>query len=158
MILSDGHRSNAAKHLGLDRNSLHRIMSRISDIDWNKEYPPPKPFANAKPVCRKLRSKIQKKVMAERMANGEVPFSKLTDEQRDRRRTNAIKAKSEQREAAIRKNIPIIRDALEKNNNIRAKAANYLNVKPSWLYKWMIKTKHVINWSKDHPSPYSQAK
>jgi hypothetical protein len=158
LILSDGHRSNAAKHLGLDRNSLHRIMSRISDIDWNKEYPPPKPFANAKPVCRKLRSKIQKKVMAERMANGERPFSKLTDDQRALRRKNAIKAKDKQRENSIRKNIPIIRDALEKNNNIRAKAADYLNVKSSWLYKWMIRTKHIINWSKEYPSPYSQVK
>jgi len=158
LILNDGHRSNTAKHLGLDRNNLYKIMNRIPNIDWNKEYPPPKPFANAKPVCRELRSKIQKRVMAERMANGEVPFSKLTDEQRDRRRTNAMKAKSEQREAAIRKNVPIIRDALEKNNNIRAKAADYLNVKTSWLYKWMFKTKHVIDWSKEYPSPNSQAK
>lgn len=158
LILKDGHRLNAAKHLGVSRSNLYKIMSRIPDTDWNKEYPPQKPFANAKPVCRKLRSKIQKKVMAERMANGETPFGKLTEDQRALRLKNAMKAKNEQKESSIRKNIPIIKNALEKNNNVRAKAANYLNVKSSWLYKWMIKTKHIVNWSKQYPSPYSEIK
>lgn len=156
-IIHDNNRSKSAKYLGLDRNVLYKIMSRIPGIDWKKEYPPPKPFVNAKPVCRKLRSKIQKRVMAEKKARGEKCFT-LTEEQKTKRLKNALAAKSDQREASISKNIPLIKDALQESENIRSKAADYLNVKYSWLRKWMEKTKHIVDWPKEYPSPYTNIK
>lgn len=153
LILHDGHRSKAAKHLGLDRNNLYKIMSRIPDIDWSAEYPATKPFSTSKPVCRKLRSKIQKRVMAERMSKGEKPF-KLNEEQKKRRLNNIVAAKRRQKQASFDKNIPRIKEALTKNNNIRKDAAAYLNERPSWLHKWMHKTKHIVDWSQKYPSPH----
>lgn len=156
-ITHDNNRSKSAKHLGIDRNVLYKIMGRIPGIDWKKEYPPPKPFINAKPVCKKLRSKIQKRIMAEKKARGEQFFT-LTEEQKAKRLKNALATKSKQREASISKNIPLIKEALENSDNIRAEAAAYLNVKYSWLHKWMAKTNHIVNWSKDYPSPYTNIK
>jgi transcriptional regulator with GAF, ATPase, and Fis domain len=132
-------------------------MSRIPGIDWKKEYPPPKPFINAKPARRGLRSKIQKRVMLEKMSKGEKPFT-LTDKQESKRIKNVVAFKSNQRKASISKNIPLIKEALEKNGNIRKEAATYLNVKYSWLHKWMSQTKHIVDWSKEYPSPHTNIK
>ncbi len=157
-ILHDNNRSKSAEHLGINRNSLYKIMRRIPNTDWNKEYPPPKPFSNARPVCKKLRSKIQKRIMAERKAKGIKAFGHLTKEQEEERLSKVIATKRAQLEKSISKNVPLIENALKNSNNIRRDAAKFLNVKSSWLHKWMVKTKHIINWQKDYPSPYCSSK
>ena len=153
-ILHDNNRSKSAEYLGLSRGVLYKTMKMIQNTDWKKEYPPPKPFSNARPACKKLRSKIQKRIMAERKANGIGAFAHITKEQEAKRLKKLIATKHAQLQKSISKNIPLIKDALKNSNNIRRDAAKFLNVKNSWLQKWMIKTKHIIDWSKDYPSPY----
>lgn len=46
LIVNNNVRTKAAKYLKMNRGHLAKIMSRIPNIDWNKEYPISKPFEN----------------------------------------------------------------------------------------------------------------
>ena len=147
-------RQKAAKTLNISRNKLYKLMSRFPEIDWNKDYPPPKPFKNARKPDPKVISEALKKSMKKRMENGEVPF-KLTPEQlkkRDIGRQKAYERQRKEREERLNSQIPLIKEALEACDNKRAKAAGRLGWKVSYLSKTMRLTKHIVDWSNEYPN------
>tara|TARA_Y100000361_G_C11161538_1_gene347727 strand:- start:6810 stop:7874 length:1065 start_codon:yes stop_codon:yes gene_type:complete len=155
LIINNNVRMKAAEYLGIDRNALRMLMSRIPNFDWNKDYPPPKPFENANREIddeeRAAMSERMKKVMAERMANGVKPFGHLSEEELNAARKKGREACLRKRKAKIKLNIPIIKKALKANNNIRARAAKSLGKSPKWIKYWMDSSSHIINWDKEYP-------
>lgn len=155
LIKAKNVRQKAAKILNISRNKLYKLMSRFPEINWNKEYPPPKPFKNARKPDPKVLSEALKKSMKKRMENGEVPFN-LTPEQAEKRDIGRQKAYVRQRKAReerLNSQIPLIKEALEACGNKRAQAAEYLGWKVSYLSKIMRLTKHIVNWSNEYPNP-----
>jgi hypothetical protein len=154
LIKSVNVRQKAAKHLNISRNKLYKLMSRFPEIDWNKDYPPPRPFANSKRASKEVYSKAAKISMKKRMDNGEVPFQ-LTDEQKLKLKESLKKNNKklrEKKEKRLNKQIPLVKDALLKSGNARNKAADYLGWKVSYLSKVMRFTKHIVNWSTEYPN------
>lgn len=157
LISHDNNRTRAAESLGIRRNALHKIMSRIPDIDWSKEYPPPKPFSNRKPLTAKqilARSKIQTKIMKDRAKKGIKPFSHLTKADHRKRFENTQKTLKKRIELRVKEWVPKIKSALELNSNIRRHAAKSMGISTCCLNKWMRKTSHVVDWPKEYPSPF----
>ena len=115
-------------------------MAKFPKIDWNTEYPPPKPFSTARKPCPKLRSKIQKEVMRKKVAEGFKPFP-LTPSQDASRREKIKSTQRKRRDERLKSFIPKVKQALRKNSNKRKDAAKYLGVKPSYLSKIMLQTK-----------------
>ena len=156
LILHNNVRKKAAKELGIDRNPLYRIMSRVKGIDWSKEYPCEK---NKPPrVPREQRSATQKRVMKERMAQGHVPFSHLTEEQKQKKYEAMCAAFKNKREKFTNEFVPKAKEALSLNNNSRKLAADHLGMKRPLFSKWLNKTKHIVNWSKEYPNSYIKNK
>ena len=156
LIKCDNVRQKAAKYLKISRHKLYKLMERFPEMDWNKEYPPPKPFKNSRKPDPKVLSEAQKKCMKKRMQNGETPF-KLTPKQEKKRQEGISRHLARQRksrEERLRSKIPLIKKALEACDNKRAKAAEYLGWKVSYLSKAMRMTKHIVNWSKEYPNSY----
>ena len=154
LIKAKNVRQNAAKVLNISRNKLYKLMSRFPEIDWDKEYPKPKPFENAKKPDPKVLSEALKKSMKKRMENGEVPFN-LTPEQvkkRDNNREKAYKRRRKEREERLKSQIPLVKEALAVCDNKRNKAAEFLGWKISYLAKFMRLSKHLVNWSKEFPN------
>ena len=154
LIQSGNVRQKAAKVLNISRNKLYKLMSRFPEVDWDKDYPKPNPFANARKPDPKVMSEAQKKSMKKRMANGEVPFN-LTPEQEKRRRESRFKHTTLQRKAReerLKSQIPLVKEALEACDNKRNKAAEFLGWKVSYLAKFMRLSKHLVNWSKEFPN------
>ena len=125
-------------------------MSKFPQIDWNKEYPTPKPFSTAKKASFELRSKVQKEVMRKQIAKGFKPFP-LSKEDDKKRREKINATKRAQREERLRGFIPRVKKALRENGNSRKKAAESLGVKTSYLSKLMRQTKGQVDWSKEFP-------
>jgi len=157
LIINNNVRTKAAEYLGMNRGHLRTIMLRIPNIDWDKEYPPPKPFSNVnRNLTQEQRdniSKRMKKVMQKRIANGEAPFAHLSKEQADAARKKGQEKAAARRKESIKKNIPIIQDALSANGNIRRRAALYLGKSDKWLQYWMDSSSHLVNWNKEYPCP-----
>ena len=65
---------------------------------WDKEYPKPNPFENARKPDPKVMSEAGKKAMKKRMDNGEVPFN-LTPDQEKKREAGKAKHVARQRKA-----------------------------------------------------------
>lgn len=151
LIHTEGNRLKAAEYLGVSRNKLYNLMSRFPKIDWNKEYPAPKPFSTARKASFELRSKVQKEVMKKQIAKGFKPFPLSKEDDKKRRdKINATKrAKTEKRFKDL---IPKIKRALRANKNIRKHAAKSLGMKSSYLSKLMHQTKDRVNWSKEFPN------
>lgn len=162
LILNNNVRMKAADYLGINRQTLSKKMQRISDIDWNEEYPPPKPFENVNrtvsPEKRIILSERMKKNMAERKLRGIKPFDHLSEEQLNAARKKAQATAAKRRQKNIIKNIPIIKKALRDNNNIRNRAASSLKKSYKWLTYWMDSSSHIIDWEKQYPSPSPNAK
>lgn len=152
LILHNNNRSKAAKELGMNRNSLYKLMSRIVGVDWNEEYPivrlpPPR-------VSKEQRSATQKRVMAEKMKTGYIPFSNLTEEQKIKKSKNLKATWEKRRIKKLNEFIPLAKKALANCNNSRSKAANMIGIKKGLFSKMMAQTKHLVNWSKDFPNNY----
>tara|TARA_Y100001973_G_scaffold51425_1_gene76400 strand:+ start:650 stop:1696 length:1047 start_codon:yes stop_codon:yes gene_type:complete len=157
LISNDNNRTKTADSLGIHRNALYKIMSRIPDVDWSEEFPTCKPFSNRKPLTedQKLaRSITQKRVMREKAERGIKPFSHLTESDKIKRFNNLKKALKNRTESRIKDVLPKIKLALELNSNIRARAAKSLGMCTSSLNKWMRKTSHLVDWPNEYPSPY----
>jgi hypothetical protein len=45
LIQTEGNRLKAAATLGVSRTKFYKLMAKFPRIDWNKEYPTPKPFS-----------------------------------------------------------------------------------------------------------------
>ena len=147
-------RQKAAKYLNISRHKFYKLMGRFPEMDWNKEYPTPKPFSNSKKPNREVMSKAGKKAMQKRMASGEKPFQ-LTKEQEAKRKANREKHNEKlraEREVRLKKQVKLVKEALSKNNNKRNKAADYLGWKINYLNKIMRITKHLVNWSTEYPN------
>ena len=154
LIKNDNNRSHAAKDLGYSRNKLYTLMKRFPEIDWAKDYPPPKMVPPR--ISTKQRSEIQKKTMKKRMAKGEVPFSTLTLAQ-DKARLQKIRdTKKIQREKNYDYWEPRLKEALEECGNSRKKAAKMLGIKYSYISKLMRKMNNRVNWAEEYPTPYSR--
>ena len=157
LIVNDNVRMKAAEYLGMNRDVLRRLMLRIPDVDWDKDYPPPKPFENVNRNLtqeqRKAISERMKKVMKERMEKGENPFSHFSKEELSKIRAKAHATSSQRRQQTIKSNIPIIKEALLKNGNIRRRAALYLGKSEKWLKYWMDSSNDIVNWDKNYPCP-----
>jgi len=152
LIHTAGNRLKAAAYLGVSRNKLYNLMSKFPQIDWNKEYPTPKPFSTAKKASFELRSKVQKEVMKKQLAKGFKPFP-LSKEADQKRREKINITKRAQRDERLRGFIPRVKKALRENGNSRKKAAASLGVKISYLSKVMRQTKDQVDWSKEFPNP-----
>lgn len=154
LIINSNVRIKAAEFLNISRNKLYKLMERFPEIDWNKDYPIPKPFSNAKKASKEVYSAAAKKSMKKRMENGHVPFN-LTEEQEEKRKANREKHNEKlraKREIRLNKQIELIKDALSKNDNKRNKAAEFLGWKIAYLSKAMRLTKHIVNWSVEYPN------
>lgn len=152
LILHDNNRTAAAQELGMHRNRLYKLMNRIVGVDWDTEYPI---IRKAPPLIPKeQRSLLQKKAMAKRMANGEIPFGSLTEDQKRRKRENINKAFRRKREARLNDFIPKAKKALVACGNSRSKAADQLGIKRSYFSKMMIQTSDQVNWAEEFPNPY----
>lgn len=155
LIITKNVRQKAAKVLNISRNKLYKLMSRFPEIDWDKEYPIPKPFENARKPDPKVMSKAAKKAMKKRMDNGEIPFN-LNPEQEARRqkgRAKHVALQIKAREDRLKTQVPLIKEALEACGNTRKEAAKYLGWKVTYLSKAMRLSKHIVNWAKEYPSP-----
>jgi transcriptional regulator with GAF, ATPase, and Fis domain len=150
LIHTEGNRLKAAAYLGVSRNKFYNLMSKFPQIDWNKEYPTPKPFSTAKKASFELRSKVQKEVMRKQIAKGFKPFP-LSKEDDKKRRDKINATKKAQTEKRFKDLIPKIKKALRENKNIRKAAAKSLGIKSSYLSKLMHQTKGRVNWSKEFP-------
>lgn len=152
--LNNNNRKKSAEYLNVGRNCLYKLMLRIESLDWwNENYPYTRPAPPMMPT--EIRSKIQKAVMKKRMADGEIPFSYLTEEQRvdcKEKRVAALKNSSQKYRQSL---VPIIIQALKDNSNVRVEAARSLNVKQATFQKWLRMTKDYVNWQSDYPSPHS---
>ena len=152
LILHNNNRSKTAVELGLNRNSLYKLMSRITGVNWGEEYPITRPSPPRVPT--EQRSATQKRVMNEKMESGYIPFSDLTEEQESRKRRNIKETFRKKREKRLNEFIPLAKKALSECDNSRSKAADMIGIKRSHFSKMMAQTKHVVNWSKDFPSNY----
>ena len=72
-------------------------MGKFPSIDWQKDYPPAKPFSGAAKPDKKLLSIVQKKVMKKRMAEGFKPFNFSSDIEQKRIK-NLKKSRKQKRE------------------------------------------------------------
>ena len=90
LIKCNNVRQKAAKYLNISRHKFYKLMERFPEMNWNEEYPTPKPFSNSKKPDREVMSKAGKKAMQKRMASGEKPFQ-LTEEQEAKRKANREK-------------------------------------------------------------------
>lgn len=154
LIKCNNVRQKAAKYLNISRHKFYKLMERFPEMDWNKEYPTPKPFSNSKKPSREVMSKAGKKAMQKRMASGEKPFQ-LTKEQEAKRKANREKHNEKlraEREVRLKKQVKLVREALSKNDNKRNKAADFLGWKINYLNKIMRITKHLVNWSTEYPN------
>jgi DNA-binding protein Fis len=149
LILHNNNRSKAAKHLGIGRNSLYKNMLRCESRSWwTKKYPPAKPVPPR--VSSEQRSQTQKEVMLQRKIEGEKFFQR--DESIEAKRLKNLKlAKTKERDKYRESLVPVIKAALENNNNNRSKAADSLNVKRGTFKAWMQRTKAWVDWSKEYP-------
>lgn len=154
LISNDNIRQKAAESLKWSRNRLYTLMSRFPEIDWNEEYPPPKPFENARKPDPQVLSRATQKSMKKRMSNGFTPFA-LTPEQEKKRKAGREKHCEKlraQREVRFQSQIKLIKEALRNNNNKRNKAAKSLGWKMSYLSKIMTKTRHLVDWKTEFPN------
>lgn len=153
LIKTEGNRAKAADFLGMSRTKFYNLMAKFPKINWNKEYPPPKPFSTARKASREVRSKVQKEVMKKKMAEGFEPFplSKIDDK---KRRDKIKQTKCDGKQKRLNGLIPRIKGALDQNNNSRKGAAEHLGMKRSYLAKAMWQTKHIVDWLKDYPTPF----
>jgi len=155
LIKNDNNRSHAAVELGYSRHKFYSLMKKFPEIDWNKDYPPPKmtpPY-----VAGPERSASQKKVMKKRMANGEVPFSTLTPEQNELRLENMRASKKKKTQKRYDYYIPKMKEALDACNNSRKRAAEHIGIKEGHFRKLIRETMHIVNWVQEYPTPYSRA-
>lgn len=154
LMRNDNNRSHTCVELGYSRSKLYTLMKRFPEIDWLKEYPPPKMTPPRLSTAK--RSELQKKAMAKRMAKGEVPFSNLTPEQESSRVSKLRKTKKAKQEERYDHWEPLIKNALDKCGNSRKEAAKMLGIKYSHIAKLMRKMKNRVNWAKEYPTPYSR--
>ena len=157
LIHTSGNRLKAAQLLGVSRNKFYNLMSKFPNIDWNSEYPVPKPFSTARKPCSKLRSKIQTEVMRKKVAEGFKPFP-LTPSQNASRREKIKFTQRKKRDERLRDFIPKVKEALLKNSNSRKDAAKYLGIQSSYLSKVMRQTKDQVDWQKEFPTPFYRPK
>ena len=130
-------------------------MKKFPEIDWNKDYPPPKmtpPY-----VAGPERSATQKKVMKKRMANGEIPFSTLTPEQNELRLQKMRETKKKKTQKRFDYYIPKMKEGLEACDNSRKRAAEHIGIKEGHFRKLIRETKHIVNWTEEYPTPYNRA-
>jgi hypothetical protein len=151
-VHTGGNRVKTSKYLGVSRHKLYCLMAKFPNIDWNKEYPPPKPFSNSKKASSELRSKVQKEVMKKQIAKGFKPFP-LSAEGARKRREKINATRRANRDKRLNDLMPKVKKALRENNNIRKEAAQALGIKASYLSKFMHQTKDRVNWSKEFPNP-----
>tara|TARA_B100001093_G_scaffold519468_1_gene608626 strand:- start:3064 stop:4167 length:1104 start_codon:yes stop_codon:yes gene_type:complete len=150
LVKCNGNRSKAAKELGISRHKIYCLMQKFPSIDWQKDYPPTKPFSGASKPDRKLLSIVQKKVMKKRMAEGYKPFN-LSPDLEQKRIDNLKKSRRQKREKYLNSIIPNIKEALVRFSNHRTRAAKYLGMKPSTLWKIMRECSHIVNWAEEYP-------
>jgi transcriptional regulator with GAF, ATPase, and Fis domain len=157
LISSDNVRSKAALLMGINRDSLRKLMDKIPNIDWDADYPIVKPFSTCdRSISEDERAKMSermKKVMAEKKSKGINPFSHLTDEELSSARKKGRDSHSAKRKKLDAGNAELIKHALSKNNNIKRRAASYLNKTDKWMRYWMNKTKYLVNWEEEYPPP-----
>ena len=157
LIKFNGNRSKSADYLCMCRNKFYNLMSKFPSIDWNKEYPTPKPFSNSRKASSELRSKVQKEVMKKQIAKGFKPFP-LSKEANERRREKINKTKRDSRKKFLDAFIPKVKEALSKSDNSRKDAAKLLGIKGSYLSKVMRQTKGRVNWLKEFPTSFYRSK
>lgn len=65
--MHENNRTYAAKHLGIGQRCLYRIMNqKFPEIDWKKEYPPPKPTFSGRKIDHEAKNKKIKKTHMEK--------------------------------------------------------------------------------------------
>ena len=154
LIKCNGNRSKAAKKLGISRHKIYCLMAKFPSIDWQKDYPPAKPFSGAAKPDKKLLSIVQKKVMKKRMAGGFKPFN-LSPDIEKKRIKNLKKSRREKREEYLNSIVPNIKKALDRFCNHRTRAAKHLGMKPGTLFKIMKESSHIVNWSEEYPAYFN---
>ena len=90
---------------------------------------------------------LTKKQMQERMAAGFKPFN-LSPESEAKRTANMKKAIKANKEKRWQERIPKIKDALDRHSNCRVKAAEYLDMQPATLRKFMRTTTYCVSSTK----------
>jgi len=155
LIMCDGNRTQAAKYLNMSRHKFYCLMERFPEIDWAKDYPVIRGAPS--PISPEARSALSKKSMGERMALGFKPFN-LSPESEAKRTANMKKALKAKKEKRWQERIPKVKDALDRHSNCRVKAAEYLDMQPATLRKFLRTTKHLVNWSEEYPSPFGHGK
>ena len=156
LIKHDNIRLRAAKELGMNRNCLYKVMSRIVGVDWKKDYPPPR-LAPPR-VPKEQRSATQKRVMQEMMANGHKPFSNLTEDQKAKRLKNMLAAKKKKTQKRLDYYVPKMKESLDACGNSRKLAAEHLGLKIAHFRKLIHETQHIVDWAKEYPTPYNKCK
>ena len=98
LVNNNNVRLKAAQEMGISRNLFYSYMKRIDSVDWNKEYPYPKAKASNITNIREV-FYSKKKTMKKMMDKGHIPFSNLTQEQKDLRLKNfkSIEEKKKQK-------------------------------------------------------------
>ena len=150
LIMHKNNRTKAAKYLKIGRTKMYKLMCRCETIEWwNTNFPPEKPLPPR--VTAEQRSATQKKVMALRKLNGNTDwFGRVANDEIESKRLRNLKlAKAKESDKYRKSLIPKIRNALKENENSRAKAAMFLNIKRGTLKAWMQRTKCWVDWNQE---------
>lgn len=156
LVESNNVRVKAAEKLNIDRNKLYKLFKKFPEVDFAKEYPappPPKPtFTHEQYVA------MGKKGWNTMIEKGTEPFGgkKNTPEANKKRVASRKKHYKEKKIKFYKKLEPKIREAFEKFDNNRVKAAQFLNLKESTFRKYLhdMKKEMGINWSEEYPTIY----
>ena len=140
-----GNRARAAILLGLDRKELwRRMFHKHPEVDWNKEYPiGGRPKHSAAQIAKQ-------KVTYQKNKHKRVHWCKgkrMSPESAKKRQATCRK-KTDKRLAKMK--VKIIK-ALTLNDNIRARAAEYLGISRNCLFQTMNKITSV-DWHTEYPS------
>ena len=155
-------RWKASKILGFkDRNFLYKWFKKFPEVDWSNEYPPPRPPKPPK-MSKEDASERSRKGWSTMKKNGTTPFGgKSFSPEANKKRAESLKNRAKKiRIKKLKKLEPSIRRALSLNNNSRKDAAEYLNMKPATLSKYLhlMKKEMGINWTKEYPTCHANDK
>jgi hypothetical protein len=159
LVKSSNNRSRAAEILKIGRNTLYAMFKKFPEIDFNKEYPAPKPVA---PRNSAKQSRANgKKGLKTILASGRKPFGgKSFSPEANIKRGEALKnyfAKKRKRREEIME--PLLREALSRSpEHSRVKAAKLLEMPISSFRKQMYNLRNKVNWSEEYPTKYSNEK
>ena len=152
-------RSKAAELLNIGRNTLYKLFKKFPEIDFNKEYPAPKPVAPTNSHEQAVAN--GKKAWDTVLSSGKKPFGgKSFLPEVNIKRAEAVKNFYENKRAKRDEIMePLLRNALSMSpGHSRVAAAKSLEMPVSTFRKQMHYLREKVDWAKEYPTKYYNEK